>query len=184
MALQSWDDPVEDRWCAPKSGGKLQLAIEIARPILPTEFVVEYMAKQRSPNPWMTMAPKELELWIRIENEDVRRKVIHAIDTWHPELWDHSSPQGKELHDVRALGEEYVPVGRWIYNIYDKQNVQGFKLLTPLLEFGVQTDKFVIRVNSNWGNMEYTCINRFRMHGVDTSGIQDYLEEDAALAQE
>ena len=176
MVLQSWDDPTLDRWCAPRSGGKLQLAIEVERPILPTELVVEYMSKQASPEGYMSTAPKELELWIRVEDDDVRAKLNQAITRLHPELWENSSPQGKELILSRDLGEKYVPVGRWMYDIYAPSHVQGFKMAAPLLELGVQTTKVAIRVNSNWGNVDYTCINRFRMHGVDVSGYKEYLE--------
>ncbi len=183
MALQHWDDPVQDRWCAPRSGGKLQLAIEVMRPILPTQLVVEYMAKQTSPTGFMESAPKEIELWIRVDDDDVRAKISRAIFEWHPELWEESSPQQRELHLKRDLGEKYVPVGRWIYNIYDQANVQGFTIPTPLLEFGVHSTKFAIRVNSNWGNVDFTCINRFRMHGVDASGIEEDLEEDPKVVR-
>ena len=176
MALQSWDDPTLDRWCAPRSGGKLQLAIELQRPILPTELVVEYMSKQSSPEGYMSTAPKEFELWIRVEDDDVRGKINEAIDRLHPELWEDSSSQGKSLVVARDLGAEYVPVGRWMYNIHAPSHIQGFKMAAPLLEFGVKTTKVAIRVNSNWGNVDFTCINRFRLHAVDVSGYEEELE--------
>ena len=177
MAVQPWDDPERERWCAPRSGGKLQLVIEIMRPIMPTELVVEYMAKQASPAGFMGSAPKEIELWVRVEDDDVRDKISEAINHLYPELWEDSSPQKRHLHLKRGLSEEYIPVGRWIYNIYEQSHVQGFRIKTPLLEYGVHTSKVAVRVNSNWGNMEHTCINRFRMHGVDASGFKESLEE-------
>ncbi|KAL6719301.1 hypothetical protein ACLMJK_003540 [Lecanora helva] len=183
MALQHWDDPAGDRWCAPRSGGKLQLAIQTRRPIMPTNLVVEYMLKQASPSSMMTMAPKEFELWIRVPDDDLRAKVSVAIAIRHPELHEDSSPQGRDLHNVKALDEEYVRIGRWTYNIYLEKSAQVFSLLGPLLETGVTTDKFVIRVNSNWGNVDFTCINRFKMYGLDASGIFDYLEQDPAVVR-
>lgn len=176
MALQSWDDPMQDRWCAPRSGGKLQLAIEIMRPIMPTELVVEFMSKQATPAGFMSMAPKEIELWIRVEDDDVRAKATETIGRLHPELLEDSSPQHKTLEVSRDLGPLYIPVGRWIYNIYDTANVQTFRIPVPLLE-GVETTKLAIRVNSNWGSVDFTCLNRLRMHGVDISGVAEDLED-------
>lgn len=178
MALQTWDDPAQDRWCAPRSGGKLQLAIEIPRKILPTELVVEYMAKDASPTGYMNSAPREVELWVRIADDDVRAKVSAAINERYPELWEDANLQGRVLHVARDLGREYVPVGRWEYNIWQQENVQGFRIPGPLLNYNFSTDKFAIRVNSNWGNVGFTCINQFRMYGLDKSGIMDDLEDD------
>ena len=178
MALQGWDDPIRERWCAPRSGGKLQLAIRTFRPILPIELVVEYAAKQTSPPSHMKTAPKEIELWIRVDDDDARFKVANAILQWYPELWETSDPQGRTLNLRRNLDQRWVPVGRWIYNIYGQSNVQTLKIQTPLLEFGVSTSNFAVRVNSNWGNVDFSCINRFRMHGPDMSGIVDVLDEE------
>lgn len=178
MALQTWDDPMFDRWCAPRSGGKLQLTVEIERDIRPTELVVEYMAKEASPTGYMDSAPKEIELWIRVPDDDIRAKVSDAIGQLYPHLWEESSPQGRELHLARDLDDDYIPVGRWIYNVYRGNHIQTFKIPSPLLDYGVDTSKVAVRVNSNWGNVDYTCINRLRLHGVDTSGIVDDLEED------
>ncbi len=178
MALQPWDDPMQDRWCAPRSGGKLQLAIEIERDILPTELVVEYMAKAASPTGYMNSAPREVELWVRIEDDEVRAKVSATIDGLYPELWQDANLQGRLLHVARDLGSEYVPIGRWEYNIWQNQNVQGFKIPSSLLAYDFGTNKFAIRVNSNWGNVEFTCINQLRMYGTDKSGIMDELEDD------
>ncbi len=178
MALQTWDDPMQDRWCAPRSGGKLQLAIEIERNILPTEFVVEYMAKAASPTGYMNSAPREVELWVRIEDDEVRAKVSAAIDGLYPDLWHDANLQGKVLHVPRDLGVEYVPVGRWEYNIWQDESAQAFKIPGPLLNYNFSSDKFAIRVNSNWGNVEFTCINQLRMYGSDKSGIMDELEDD------
>ena len=177
MALLSTDEPMQDRWCSPKSSGKLQLVIEIMRPIIPTELVVEYQSMQSTPTGFMGVAPKEIELWIEVEDDEVRAKSTEAIGRLHPELLEESSPQHKTLEASRELGPLYIPVGRWIYNIYDPINVQGLRLLTPLLELGVETTKLAIRVNSNWGSVDYTCLNRLRMHGVDTSGITEFLED-------
>lgn len=178
MALQTWEDPTLDRWCAPRSGGKLQLTIEISRNISPYELVVEYMAREASPTGYMNSAPREFELWARIEDVDERARVSAVVDEQYPEFWQDSNSQGRVLLEMRDLGEEYVPIGRWEYNMWQRENVQGFKIPRGIAGQFFSTDKLAIRVNSNWGNVEFTCINRLGMYGTDKSGMVDHLEDD------
>ena len=177
-ALTAWDDPGADRWCAPRSGGKLQLAVELSRNVAPTEIIVEYGAKDATPEGGMGAAPREIELWIQIEDDDTRATIGNVISSMHPHLLRESSPQDKTLSPAQALGNDWVPVGRWAYNIYEHDNIQSFKVPISLHEFGVHTAKVAFRVNSNWGNVMFTCINRLRLHGRDTSGLIEVLEED------
>ncbi|KAL2044432.1 hypothetical protein N7G274_003137 [Stereocaulon virgatum] len=183
MALHPWNDPVFDRWCAPRSGGKLQLTVDLDRPIAPTELIVEYAAKDASPTGYMGAAPKEVELWIQVEDDDVRAAVTTAIDGMWPGFLEDSSPQNKELSIEQTLGFGWIPIGRWIYNIYEEDNIQTFKILISLQDYGVGITKVAMRVNSNWGNVDFTCVNRFRLHGHDTSGLIEALEEDPRLVE-
>lgn len=182
MALQPWEDPMYDRWCAPSSGGLMQLTVEIMRPILPTELVVEYMAKDASPIGFMATAPKEVELWIQIKDAEARHKYSLAMaDHYGTNLWWKSSPQGRSISKKRELGEEWVPVGRWMYDIHAKSNIQGFKILAApdFVKHNITTDKLAVRVNSNWGDRSMTCVNRFQMFGLEQSKFkhEDFLDE-------
>lgn len=176
-ALTAWDDPGADRWCAPQSGGKLQLTVELARDVAPTELIVEYGAKDETPEGGMGAAPQEIELWIQVEDEDMRNTIGDVITRVHPRLLKESSPQHKTLSPEQALGTDWVPIGRWTYDIRQHQNIQSFKVPISLHEYGVHTAKVAFRVNSNWGNVMFTCINRLRLHGHDTSGFIEELEE-------
>ena len=178
-ALMAWDDPGADRWCAPRSGGKLQLAVEISRDVAPTELVVEYGAKDATPEGGMGAAPREIELWIQVEDDDMRTTIGDVIARTHPQLLKESSPQHKTLSAEQTLGSDWVPIGRWTYNIYEHQNIQSFKVPISLHEYGVHTAKVAFRVNSNWGNVMFTCVNRLRLHGHDMTGIIEELEEDS-----
>ncbi|MCJ1275696.1 hypothetical protein MMC21_003499 [Puttea exsequens] len=179
MVLRSWDDAGRERWCAPKSpGGKLQLTVEISRLVVPTELVIEYVAKDAAPKGYMGSAPKEVELWIQIQDDEARTKIGDAITQMHPGLWDESKSQGRELAIAQTLGYDYVPIGRWTYNIYENQAGQAFRVPIPLHEYGVGTAKVAVRVNSNWGNEPFTCINRLRLYGDDVSGRVEILEPE------
>lgn len=174
-ALTAWEDPGADRWCAPESGGKLQLAVELSRNIVPLELIVEYAAMDATPTGGMGAAPKEIELWIQIEDYKMRANIWGVIARMHSHLLGESSPQDKTLSPAQELGLDWVPVGRWAYNIYSDDNIQSFRVPISLHAHGVHTAKVAVRVNSNWGDVMFTCINRFRLHGRDVTGIMEAL---------
>ena len=83
------------------------------------------------------------------------------------------------LDSETALGPEWVPVGRWIYQISSgDNNVQYFGIPLDLGSMGVVTRQQAVRVNSNWGNVDRTCLVRVGLHGVDASDPNEYIEDN------
>lgn len=174
-ALSPWSDPVDDSWCAPPSNGKLQLTVVLSRTITPTELVIEHATMDEMPVGFMGSSPKEVELWIQISDDTTRAAVREAISLMNPSLLEDSSPQDKTIGD-QALPLDYVPVGRWEYDIHTNQRLQTFLVPLSLGHYGVSTNSVAVRANSNWGNIKYTCLGRLRLHGEDTSGITEKLD--------
>ena len=175
-ALSPWSDPVDDSWCAPPSNGKLQLTVVLPRTIAPTELVVEHAAMDEMPVGFMGSSPREVELWIHVPDDRARAALVEAIMLTDPSLLEDSSPQGKALGEAQALPFDFVPVGRWEYDIWTNQRLQTFALPLPLAHYGVSTAKVAVRVNSNWGNVRFTCLSRLRLYGEDTSGMAEKLD--------
>ena len=176
-ALDPWHDPVDDSWCAPPSDGKLQITVILPRAVAPTELVVEHAVMDEMPVGFRGSSPREVELWIHVPNDNTRRTLVEAINHVSPSLLEDSSPQGKTLAERQALPFDYVPVGRWEYDIWSNQAVQTFPLSLPLTRYDVSTNKVAVRVNSNWGNTKFTCLSRLRLHGEDTSGMTEALDQ-------
>ena len=175
-ALSPWSDPESDSWCAPPSSGKLQLTVILCRTIAPTDLVVEHAAMDEMPVGFMGSSPREVELWIYVPNDRTRATLMEAISLTQPSLLEDSSPQHKTLGADQALPLGYVPVGRWQYDIWTKQALQTFTVPLPLAHYGVSTSKVAVRVNSNWGNVDFTCLSRLRLYGEDTSGKKEKLD--------
>ena len=181
MAIKPWHDPIADQWCSPRSGGKLQLTIGLERTIIPTDLIMEHYTKDVSPVGFMGTAPKEVELFIRVEDDELRSKLRDAISRDDPLLLEESSSQGKELHLATEIDEDFIRVGRYFFNIHQNRERQVFSFPSILQEYGVDTTRVAVRVNSNWGNQDFTCINRLRMHGMDTSGKWESLDEESTI---
>jgi len=180
-ALLPWHD-VGDCWCAPSTRGKLQLAVALPRWITPTELVVEHVPKGELHD--IGNAPKEIELWIQVNFEEIREQIISEMTQMFPDIYKDASQRGKGSDTVRALDKTFVPVGRWTYDINAGNHVQTFATSVDLEKWlnadrGANTRRVVFRANSNWGSADSTCLYRVKLHGRDPKGAVVYedLEE-------
>ena len=117
------------------TSGRMQLAVKLPRPIIPTELIIEHWRKGEVPIAGVT--PRVVELWV-----------------------EH--------------GEDLVRVGNWIYNIHANQEAQKFSV--AFVDRAIQ--RVAVRIASNWGNPNITCLVRAKLHGIDMSGIKETLIEE------
>lgn len=161
-ALEPWDD-IGDCWCAPPGRGKAQLAVLLPRTIYPTAITVEHIQPEATLD--IAAAPKDMELWVQIPDEDTREAVANAA---FPLLGDVIDPGN-------SIGPTYVRVGTWQYSIHVPNHVQTFTMAVDLEHFNAKVEKVVVRAATNWGGQDYTCFYRLRLHGKLADGIQETL---------
>lgn len=113
---------------------RMQLAVRLPRPIVPTELVIEFWRKDEVIV--AGVAPRDVELWV----ED---------------------------------GKKLVLAGKWIYNIHANQEAQKF----PVAFADIAVQRVAIRIATNWGATNRTCLVRAKLHGIDKSGIEEKLYE-------
>ena len=166
-AILPWHD-VGDCWCAPSTRGKLQLAVVLPRPIAPTELVIEHVPAGELHD--IGSVPKEVELWVSVKNSKVRRHLKMLVSTMIPDIDKPISQRGKGKDTVKDLGETFIPIGRWDYDVNSFNNVQTFPIDFNLSEWSEATDRAVVRVNSNWGSKNETCLYRVKLHGKARGG--------------
>ncbi|CAB1460885.1 unnamed protein product [Pleuronectes platessa] len=72
-----------------------------------------------------------------------------------------AAPKTFELYGMRDISEKRILLGTFTYN-QSGESMQTFKLPNPTDDIyrGVE-----MHVLSNWGQAEYTCLYRFRVHG-------------------
>lgn len=161
-----WDS-FGQKWCAPSRRGKLQAVVRLAYSIAPTDIQIEHMKQSEMPDLEIGTAPKEVELWIQVLDPDVRQTVLDAIEEFFPLImYKEASQRGKTIDPNLALDRTWVPVGRWDYDIHRLQNKQAFLMPFNLAHLGVKTRAVALRVNSNWGSTDSTCLYRVRLYGT------------------
>ncbi|DAA73553.1 TPA_exp: Uncharacterized protein A8136_4582 [Trichophyton benhamiae CBS 112371] len=173
-ALQPWDD-IGDCWCASttsitstttsstttsKKENRIQLAVELGRPIVPEEVIVEHMPREATLDNGAA-APQLMELWGEFSdsssvNSDEVRSALAAV--WPGEA------ESAYAHEP-SLGPSFVRLGRWQYDIHAAHHIQRFTIAASAVHDLPATSKVVVVARSNWGRREYTCLYRLRLHG-------------------
>lgn len=177
QALLHWDEP-SPRYCVPALG-KLQLAVHTPRNITPTDLVIEDYHKDEVFR--IGTAPRDVELWMSTASPEDRKHLNTQITDKHRHLRATRSartPGPKLTPGFAQLNADWIPIGRWRYNIYAENNVQKFKIELAL---GNMTSRnFAVRVSNNWEDHELTCLVRARLHGIDRSKRRERLLPERA----
>ncbi|EEQ30102.1 conserved hypothetical protein [Microsporum canis CBS 113480] len=159
-----WDD-VGDCWCAATTNGKAQLAVQLGRPIVPEEVIIEHIPREATLDPGS--APQTMELWVEYTllaagrettMSAVRRSMLETLAMVYP--GEHPSAYSDDL----ALGPSFFRIGTWRYDINAGHHVQRFPLEAVVDLPGARVSRAVVRATSNWGN-QYTCLYRVRLYG-------------------
>ncbi|KAI9880595.1 MAG: hypothetical protein M1830_001946 [Pleopsidium flavum] len=166
-ALEPWDD-IGDCWCAPFGKGRAQLGVLLPRVIYPTSITIEHIPSGATLD--IAAAPKNMELWAQIPDEQAREAVGDA-----------AFPLLSTADDIAvtedSLDRTYVRISKWKYNIHAPNHIQTFAMAVDMEHFNAKVGKVVVRAKTNWGGRSYTCLYRVRMHGK----LVDHVDEDIPL---
>lgn len=151
-ALTKWDEAGEC-WCSPSKGpgAGVQLGVLMSHDLYPKEVVIEHIPKSATLD--SKSAPQEMELLAFVEDPEKREKV----DARSQALF-RRSPE-------KALAKGWYLIGTFRYDLNWPNNIQHFYPQVDLQSLGISTRDLVVRVKSNWGNPNYTCLYRVRVYG-------------------
>lgn len=150
---------VNNGHCWPFAGSEGQLGVALAAPTYVEEVSVDHVAKELAFD--MRSAPREMEVWGMVEGKDN----VGRVKEWK----EHSG--GQEI--LNTIGypttlprePEYIRLANFTYDVGSTRGVQTFPVDEDVRRLGVDFGIVVLRVLSNWGQGEFTCLYRFRVHG-------------------
>ncbi|KAL8997608.1 MAG: hypothetical protein Q9169_003155 [Polycauliona sp. 2 TL-2023] len=154
-----WEASEGPSWCAAAGDAVLQLAANVQGPMTPTELVVEYNPNSKQIDSRTVPAPKEIELWMKVSDDSLRESIGQEFEALY----------GATDSLVKALPREYVPIGRWTYDLHSSTYMQALHIPINLKE--ATTSNVVVRVNSNWAESPFTCLYRLRLHGLSRTPV-------------
>ncbi|KAJ1679106.1 hypothetical protein EV182_002712 [Spiromyces aspiralis] len=132
--------------CWPMAGSEGQVAIRLAAPVKVAEFGLEHVAKSLAID--VRSAPRDIEV----------------LGYLVPDSGEGSTDQAELDQRVGDL----VQLALYTYEPSDTSPLQTFPLLPEAQEYmkKAMVQTIILRVNSNWGHPDHTCIYRFRVHAV------------------
>lgn len=128
--------------CWLMAGSSGQLSVKLSRSIVPQNFTIDQLSIQKSLKNDVSCAPKDIEVWAVLGESEYQL----AEYTLKPDLTESS------------------------FNFGLLPEIENSKLREPHQElensYQPPVQNIKLRILSNWGNQDYTCLYRFRVHGV------------------
>ncbi|KAA1467661.1 hypothetical protein DENSPDRAFT_813460 [Dentipellis sp. KUC8613] len=157
--------------CWPFRGSEGQLGVLLAAPVYIDEVTIDHVAKEVA---WdMRSAPRDMELWGLVEGKENFAKV----EAWKEDRRrkrEEAEAAGEELEDAendetypRTLphSPQYFRIAKFAYDVHAPNNVQTFPVPQDIRDLHLDFGVVALRIKSNWGRKEYTCLYRLRVHG-------------------
>ncbi|RDB25835.1 Spindle pole body-associated protein sad1 [Hypsizygus marmoreus] len=154
--------------CWPFAGSEGQLGVALAAPTYISDITIDHVAREVAFD--MRTAPRQMEVWAMVEGKDN----IAKVKEWMAEKERRrveAKERGDEVEEEPAYPKtlpktpQYIRIANFTYNIYAPKNIQTFPVSQEIRDLGVDFGIVVLRIKSNWGREEYTCLYRLRVHG-------------------
>ncbi|KAJ3130227.1 hypothetical protein HK100_008150 [Physocladia obscura] len=151
--------------CWATEGPTGTLGIHFASPVIPTSFTIDHVPKEvLLDNRTVKSAPKNVELWIVLTNDLAAFK---KMDLNSPAVRQLPRTGGEKKTDQSIVG---LLVSQQTFDP-SVSNVQTFAVdkeaIKAIEKLGIVPKVAVLRITSNWGNPDFTCLYRVRIHGRD-----------------
>jgi hypothetical protein len=146
-------------WAFPGSQGGL--GIRLSESVLVTDVSVEHVHREVSKN--IGSAPKDWSLYALI-SDDAARAQVESINSG---LYDSLPPAN--------LPRGYALLVKGVYDINNEEGrtIQTVPVPAAIRRLNIPIEQVVFAVASNWGNPEYTCLYRVRVHGQGLQQDED-----------
>ena len=147
-------------WAFPGSQGGL--GIRLSETVLITDVSVEHVHREVSKN--IGSAPRQWSLYGFVTDDGAREQILTITTGLYGDVVPANLPRG------------YVLFVRGEYDVDNEEGktIQTVPVPAAIRRLNVPVEQVVFTVGSNWGNEEYTCLYRVRVHG---QGLHDEDEE-------
>lgn len=188
-------------YCWPFVGEKGQLGIMLAGPVVVEEVTIDHVPREVAMD--LRSAPRQMEVWGLVEGREnlgkyrefmERKKAMRDEERIYVEDGDgtqgsqQQQQQQDEDDDEKYPGSlprnplaPYMKIAEFVYNVHSPHYIQTFPILEEVRELGMDFGVVVLRVESNWGKEEMTCLYRVRVHGQPLGGVPETLGEEYAV---
>lgn len=150
--------------CWPFAGAKGQIGILLSRKIKVEEIIFQHSALELALGGEIGSAPQEFEAWGVVEDfQDLEKMKIYREKRNLLEKEERDEEQDASL----PASSNHLLLATGIYNPYLKllENIQTFSITEMAKELEISFSVVIIKILSNWGDENYTCVYRIRVGG-------------------
>nr|KAJ3421081.1 hypothetical protein HK105_004545 [Polyrhizophydium stewartii] len=161
--------------CWGMAGSQGTLGITLALPIIPTDMTIEHVPKEIMSGGRHVSAPRFVELWAVLDtqrfgrmdlDDPAARAEVEPEQQGEPAAGQQGGAISSQQQTPPQRRRRGPPPAGLLLGQFEFNPVQESLKVFPLhriLQTKVQT--VVLRIRSNWGNSEWTCLYRVRIHG-------------------
>ncbi|KAG8730129.1 hypothetical protein FRC11_007395 [Ceratobasidium sp. 423] len=148
--------------CWPFAGSQGQIAVLLSRSVKVDAVTIDHASKEVAYD--LRAAPRKFAVWGLVEGADNLEKLAkyqqeletQTIDGPVNEVQSEEAPPFKP---ARILLAEFE------YDINAKSHIQTFEVSERVKQSGIDVGVVVFQIRSSWGDPNYTCLYRVRVHG-------------------
>ncbi|CAE6446939.1 unnamed protein product [Rhizoctonia solani] len=148
--------------CWPFAGSQGQIAVLLSRSVKVDAVTIDHASKEVAYD--LRAAPRKFAVWGLVEGEDNLKKLAKyqkelETQTIDGPVNEAQSEEAPPFKPARILLAEFE------YDINAKSHIQTFEVSERVKQAGIDVGVVVFQVRSSWGDPNYTCLYRVRVHG-------------------
>ena len=161
--------------CWPFAGTHGQIGVLLARNVFISEFSIDHAPRDIAYD--VRSAPRQMEVWGLVQGKDNIAKVREYQQTMKKRREDavrHAKEQGvpppiEEDPYPPSLprSPHHIRLAQFSYDIDLREHIQTFSVPKDIQEIGADFGAVVLLIKNNWGEEDFTCLYRLRVHGTD-----------------
>jgi SUN domain-containing protein 1/2 len=148
--------------CWAFDGDDGQLGIGLARKVIVSDITLEHVASSISLEAGSS-APRDVAVWALVERREDRKRLAA-----HRQALQQSSDLNGEVSPAPAPpSQNHLLLASFTYDITSPRTIQTFSVSNEAKSLQIPTSIIQVRVSSNYGNKDFTCLYRVRVHGKE-----------------
>lgn len=158
--------------CWPFEGQQGQLGIHLSRRVVPSDITIEHASVDVALDGEVASAPREFELWGVVESAEDMRKLAEYRRHEH-EARKAAAEATDGEHDLDDILPASIPptpnhilIANGVYDATSSSPLQTFPVTPAARQLGIPVEVVVLRILSNYGEKQYTCLYRVRVSGT------------------
>lgn len=148
--------------CWPFAGNQGQIAVLLSRSVKVDSVTIDHASKDVAYD--LRAAPRKFAVWGLVEGADNLEKLAKYNSEAEAQSIG-GAEGGLDEEDGPRFKPARILLAEFEYDINASSHIQTFAVPDRVREAGIDVGVVVFQVRSSWGDPNYTCLYRVRVHG-------------------